>query len=101
MYFSALLEDLPHLTPTETRVLRALFGTQPGAWRGNHDLITAAWEPSYCERGVLDSSEHMLRVNVSRLRRKLQDTRWAIDNTPGYHRLIERAADGNAQRGVA
>ena len=90
MTFTELADEVGHLTHHERLILRLLFGQQPGNWWHAFDVIQLAWDASYCN----PDGRHMLRVNVHRIRRKLEGTRWQIQNRTGFYRLVmvERAA---------
>jgi DNA-binding response OmpR family regulator len=61
--------DTTGLTATEARLLRWLH-REPGRWVQADELIRRVWGQASLDLAVFQSSRHLLRVNVSRMRRK-------------------------------
>ena len=68
------------LTPTEFHIL-ALLARTPGVIVSTTDILQKVWGPAYRDE------VHLLRVNIARLRRKLEDT----PNRPTYIKTHSRA----------
>lgn len=90
-------QPLMWFTPTEQRLMRALVRAG-GSWVPHETLVRQVWGDEWCgEPPLWRSSAHCLRVNVSRLRRKLKDLEWDIESRPGWYRAVpgrERAPVG-------
>jgi DNA-binding response OmpR family regulator len=68
------------LTPTEFGILACLART-PGQVQSSQTILQKVWGPAYRDE------IHLLRVNVARLRRKIED----VANQPHYVRTHSRA----------
>ena len=80
------------LTRTEGRLFAVLHAAK-GQWVHNSMLLARAWGPEYSDAPYRDG--HIVRVNVCRIRPKLEGTGWRIDNAPGkgLYRLVEVQGD--------
>ena len=69
-------------TPHEACILRVLH--LANGWVSQETLIRATWGDAEAEDAELfAASRHTLRVNVSRIRRKLAPLDWQIDTRQG------------------
>ena len=97
----ALLDGAPvHLSRTEYDVLYAL-AKRRGEVVSIYDLEAAAWVPNHFSRATIVQSgrwgngvtgthlSHAIRVNISRLRRRLGAHAWLIQAVPGFGYRID------------
>ncbi len=69
-------------TPNEARILQVLHLTN--GWVSQETLVRVTWGDAEAEDAELfAASRHTLRVNVSRIRRKLAPLDWRIDTRQG------------------
>lgn len=88
--FELFIGALPRLTWTEERLLHALWAAD-GGWTHISDLLRAGWQQWY-RGGVPRTFEaHLVRVNICRLRKKLQGSAWQIDSGITGHEPLARA----------
>ena len=69
-------------TPNERCILRVLH--LANGWVSQETLVRAVWGDAETEdAGLFAASRHMLRCNISRIRRKLAPIGWQIDTRQG------------------
>ena len=69
-------------TPNEACILRVLH--LANGWVSQETLVRATWGDAEADDAELFiASRHTLRVNVSRLRHKLDTLGWRLENRPG------------------
>lgn len=84
----------PALTPTESRLLRALTERGRGRWVTRPDLLLRVWNVVDLDG---ESERHMLRVTIYRLRQQLRGTDMRIETRRGgFYRLLEGPAEEGA-----
>ena len=83
-------------TPNESRILRVLH--LASGWVSQETLVRATWGDAEAEDAELfAATRHTLRVNVSRIRRKLAPLDWRIDtrqgstHRAGWYRIVPLA----------
>ena len=87
-------------TPNEACILRVLH--LANGWVSQETLVRAAWGDAEADDAELFmASRHTLRVNISRIRRKLAPLDWQIETRPGssgsrpyagWYRIVPLAA---------
>jgi DNA-binding winged helix-turn-helix (wHTH) protein len=75
-------------TPTEARILRVLH-LADGRWVPHALVVRKVWgDLEVTDPDLYAAAPHRLRVNVSRIRRKLNSSGWHIENRPGWYRAV-------------
>lgn len=83
----------PNFTRREASILQVLH-LADGRWVSHEALIRAVWGDAEAQDSdLLPDADHTLRVNVSRIRRKLADLGWRIEARPHWYCVVPVTAE--------